>query len=169
MAKINHGRMTAKIDGDFVVFIIGAKIHKPWKLHKWVWVAKSMLDMVKELKKNPDSGFLGVENGMAFNVQYWRSMDHLTNYARTKDALHFPAWVRFNKGIRDNDAIGVFHETYLIKAGQYEADYTNVPAFGLGKFSELIPAVGRYGSARSRAGLVDRDDAPVTPEGEVVG
>lgn len=168
MAKINKGRLTAAIEGDFVVFIIGAKVHKPWKVHKWAWVAKSMMDMLKELKKRPESGFLGVESGMAFNVQYWRSLDHLMDYARSKDAIHFPAWVRFNKGIKDNDAIGVFHETFLVKAGNYEAIYTNVPSFGLGKFSPLVPAAGKYGSARSRVGLTETDDSPVTPEGEVV-
>lgn len=29
------GRMTADIDGEFVVFLIGMRINKPWKVHKW--------------------------------------------------------------------------------------------------------------------------------------
>jgi hypothetical protein len=37
---------------------------------------------------------------------------------------------------------------------------------GLGKFTELIPARGRYGSAASRIGKVEADDTPITPEGE---
>jgi hypothetical protein len=28
--------MAAQIEGDFVVFLIGMRIDKPWKLHKWL-------------------------------------------------------------------------------------------------------------------------------------
>jgi len=29
------GRMTADLDGEFVVLLIGMRINKPWKVHKW--------------------------------------------------------------------------------------------------------------------------------------
>ena len=35
MARVSNGRMTADIEGDFVVFLIGMRFNKPWKLHKW--------------------------------------------------------------------------------------------------------------------------------------
>jgi hypothetical protein len=28
--------MAAEMDGEFVVFLIGMRINKPWKLHKWL-------------------------------------------------------------------------------------------------------------------------------------
>lgn len=34
MAKIIDKRMCAEIDGEFVVFLIGARINKPWKVWK---------------------------------------------------------------------------------------------------------------------------------------
>ena len=57
MAKINDTRMTALIEGDFVVFLIGMRINKPWKLHKWLPVFFGMPRMLKELQRDPASGF----------------------------------------------------------------------------------------------------------------
>ncbi len=34
MTQINPRRVTARIEGDCVVFLIGMRINKPWKLHK---------------------------------------------------------------------------------------------------------------------------------------
>jgi hypothetical protein len=67
-------RMAARIEGDFVVFLIGARINKPWKVHKWLPVAFAMPRMIKELKEQ--TGFLGVEPwGFGMMVQYWRSFE----------------------------------------------------------------------------------------------
>lgn len=35
MAQIYPERMIPQLDGDFVVFLIGLRINKPWKVHKW--------------------------------------------------------------------------------------------------------------------------------------
>ena len=43
--------MAAEIEGDFVVFIIGMRVNRPWKLHKWVPVFLAMPRMLKELKQ----------------------------------------------------------------------------------------------------------------------
>ena len=59
MAPIIPARMAAEIEGDFVVFVIGMRINKPWKLHKWLPVFFGMPRMLKELHKRPESGFLG--------------------------------------------------------------------------------------------------------------
>jgi hypothetical protein len=65
MSNIIDERMAAKIDGDFVVFLIGMRINKPWKLHKWGPVFLAMGKMVKELEAYPvdETGFLG-HNGL---------------------------------------------------------------------------------------------------------
>jgi len=70
MSKIINKRMHAKIEGDFVVFLIGMGINKWWKIHKWLPVAMAMPRMSKELAKNPDSGFLGATMGFPGIVQY---------------------------------------------------------------------------------------------------
>ena len=96
MAEIISERMSAEIEGDFVVFLIGMRVNKPWKLHKWLPVARAMPRMVKELEGRPESGFLGSTSSGLFMVQYWRSFEHLEAYARSQDHLHWPAWVAFS-------------------------------------------------------------------------
>lgn len=98
------------------------RINKPWKLRKWFPVFRAMPRMLKELEKQPESGFLGSISGGRLMVQYWRSFEHLEAYARSKDHFLWPAWVDFNKRIgASREDVGIWHETYLVSAGQYEA------------------------------------------------
>ena len=151
MAQVIPERMTAQIEGDFVVFLIGMRINKPWKIHKWLPVARAMPRMLDELKEHPESGFLGSISKGLFMVQYWRSFEHLEAYARSQDHEHWPAWVAFNKQMRGSrDDVGIWHETYLVGAGQYESVYSGMPPWGLGSASELVQASGRKESARGR-------------------
>ncbi len=157
MAKVSDERLAANIEGDFIVFLIGMRINKPWKPHKWLPVFLGMLKMLKELDALPseETGFLG-HNGLSMGaiVQYWRSFDHLEAYARSKSNSHFPAWTAFNKRMKNGRGdVGIWHETYLIKAGQYEAVYSGMPPYGLGRISELLPATGNRNEARTRLKL----------------
>jgi hypothetical protein len=150
-------RVTAHLEGDFVVFLIGMRVNKPWKPHKWLPVFSAMPKMLKELEANPAAGYLGsygafVNPLMPMVVQYWRSFDHLEAYARAGDSLHWPAWQRFNKSVASNGDVGIWHETFKVAAGQYECIYNNMPAFGLGAISELQDTVGERESARGRIG-----------------
>jgi fumigallin biosynthesis monooxygenase-like protein len=84
-------------------------------------------------------------------VQYWRSFDHLEAYARSQDAVHWPAWVAFNERTGNSRGdVGIWHETYQIRAGDYEAIYSGMPPIGLGAVGTLVPASGRKDSARVR-------------------
>ena len=151
MARTYNQRMTAEIDGEFVVFLIGMRINRPWKVHKWAPVMLAMPRMLKELKSKPESGFLGCEQFLGVIVQYWRSFDHLERYARSRDGQHWPAWVAFNKhvGWASGD-VGVWHETYKVAPGQYECIYGAMPRFGLAKAGRHVPATGPRESARGR-------------------
>ena len=72
MTTINR-RLAASIDGDFVVFIIGARFNRWWKLPNYLWFLSTMPKMLAEVAAHPDSGFLGWERlGLVVNVQYWR-------------------------------------------------------------------------------------------------
>ena len=149
-------RMAAQIEGDFVVFLIGMRINKPWKPQAWLPTFLAMPKMLKELDNAPreETGFLG-HNGLAFSaiVQYWRSFEHLERYARSRDALHWPAWVDFNRRMKNSRAdVGIWHETYLVRAGEYEAVYSGMPPYGLGRIGELVPATGSRENARGRLG-----------------
>lgn len=149
--------MTAELEGDFVIFLIGMRINRFWKIHKWMPVARAMPRMLKELSRKPGSGFLGYQSfgGLPpVMVQYWKSFEHLEAYAKDRDGQHYPAWREFNKQIRSNGDVGIWHETYLVRAGQYECVYNNMPRYGLGKIGELVPATGRKDSA---AGRISKD------------
>ena len=153
MTKVMNDRMAAEIEGDFVVFLIGMRINKLWKINKWLPPFLAMPRMIKELEEmsREETGFLG-HNGIGFAmVQYWRSFDHLEAYARSQDHAHFPAWTAFNKRMKNaRGDVGIWHETYLVKAGHYEAIYSGMPAYGLGRVSSLVPATGNLNEARQR-------------------
>ena len=151
MAKVISERMIPHIEGDFVVFLIGMRINKPWKVHKWWPVFSAMPRMIKELEANPDLGLLGHIFGMKVIVQYWRSFDHLEAYARARDNAHLPAWKAFNAALgKSRGDVGIWHETYQVRAGEYEAIYSGMPAFGLGLAGELVPASKATERARDR-------------------
>lgn len=153
MAELIARRMTAELAGDFVVFLIGLRINQPWKLHKWLPVFLAMPRMLKELKGKPESGFLGCIFGPTVIVQYWRSFAHLEAYARSRDASHWPAWMAFNRRMaRSRGDVGIWHETYLVREGEYECIYSGMPRFGLGTAGVLAPAVGRKEFAGGRLG-----------------
>ena len=103
MAKTINRRMTVKLEGDFVVFLIGMRINKLWKIHKWLPVARAMPKMLKELKAKDSSetGFLGAEFSFGTIVQYWRSFEQLEAYAKDRNGLHYPAWKEFNTKIKN--------------------------------------------------------------------
>ena len=160
MAKIISKRMTAEIEGDFVVFLIGMRVNKIWKIHKWLPVFFAMPKMLKEIATHPEIGCLGFRNSGISIVQYWRSFEHLEAYARSRDAVHFPEWVKFNKSVGSNGDVGIWHETYKISAGNYECVYNNMPLFGLAKVSKAVEATGRKKTAASRIGARENDAMP---------
>src|SRR5207302_7900383 len=136
---------------DVVVFLIGFRVNKPWKVHKWLPVALAMPRMLKELSQRPESGFLGCTMGLSSRTQYWRSFEHLEAYARSKDMSLWPAWVAFNKHIGGSRGdVGICHETFRVAAGEYEAFYSGMPPLGLGKVGRLVPATGNRETARGR-------------------
>src|SRR4051795_3338061 len=164
MAHIFQGRHTATLDGDFVVFLIGMRLNRPWKVRHLPWFMSTMPRMIKELEADPGAGFLGAQQALMFGglavVQYWRSFEHLERYARNPGAEHLPAWTQFNRRIRDSGDIGIWHETYKVRAGEYEAIYGNMPRVGLGAVGAHRP-LGSASTAALRSGTRAEDRAPV--------
>jgi hypothetical protein len=68
-----------------------------------------MPKILKELESAPpEVGFLG-HNGLGGTiVQYWRSFDHLEQSARDRNALHWPAWVEFNRQMKEREEMSEF-------------------------------------------------------------
>jgi len=107
--------------------------------------------VLKELKAQPELGLLGYTQSFKITVQYWRSFDLLESYAKNKDCVHLPAWKAFNQSIKNSQGdVGIWHETYLVRSGDYETIYSGMPPFGLGAATELVSATGSKESARSR-------------------
>jgi Domain of unknown function (DUF4188) len=59
MPPVQAGRYTTRIQGSFVVFLIGFRINRVFAFNKWLPVGKAMTPMLKELYANPELGFLG--------------------------------------------------------------------------------------------------------------
>lgn len=153
MPTIIKERITAETDENFVVFLIGMRINAWWKIHKWLPIAISMTKMLKELYRKPQLGLISHEQWFGrttMMIQYWKSFDQLEAYAKSRDTEHLPAWAAFNKKVSNNGDVGIWHETYLISPQDYECIYNNMPAFGLAKAMKIVPAKGKYKSARER-------------------
>jgi hypothetical protein len=148
------GRYSAKLDGDFVVFLIGARINKLLLANKWLPVMRAMPRMLKELGEHPELGLLHAEyfrrGRTVMTVQYWRSFEQLHAYAHAKDKEHLPAWAEFNRLVGGNGAVGVFHESYLVRGGEFECVYVNMPAMLMAEAGEVVTATGLRESARGR-------------------
>ena len=156
MAKIIAERMTAELEGEVIVFLIGMRINRGWKLHKWLPIARAMPRMLRELEATPDTGFLGFHTWFGnptITLQYWRSFDDLERYAKDATRLHRPAWASFNRAVASNGDVGIWHETYRVRPGDFECIYNNMPPFGLARATKCVPAQGRRESAAGRLSL----------------
>lgn len=166
MAHVFPGRMTADMEGDFVVFLIGMRFNKPWKIHKWWPAFTAMPRMLRELQKDPELGLLGYMQTIGPNgplaIQYWRSVEQLEAFARDPRFTHRPAWKAFNRLIGGGGDVGVWHETYQVKAQQFESVYANMPRFGLARAqgAEHLPVARRGNTAAERRGAAAPDDVP---------
>jgi hypothetical protein len=158
MAEVRRGRWTAEIDGDFVVFIIGARINS--KIH----AVRALIDlggrrgmnhMLKYLTEHPEKGLLGYENLGFTVIQYWRSFEHLEVFAKNSDDPHLQVWRSYWRRIGKSTRTGIWHEAYLFRAGEYETIYGNMPPYGLGKAATLVPLAESVG-ARERLKVASR-------------
>lgn len=154
MSAIYPGRYTTRIEGPFVVFLIGMRVNRLLAFHKWIPTAQAMGPMLKELYRNPSLGFLGAQTSVYWRgvmvTQYWRSFDHLIVYAQSRGAAHLPAWKAFNQRVGNDGTVGIWHETYQVAEGKYECIYANMPRFGLAQVGTHEEATGHLRDAASR-------------------
>lgn len=159
MAKIEKTRIAATLPKEgVVVFLIGMRINRLWQVWKWLPVFLAMPTMIIELMKNPELRLRGYPktflSGRVIMVwQQWTSFEKLEEYSKSPNSKHLPAWKAFNLGARNNDAVGIFHETYLVDATNAEGMYVNIPPIGLAHAFGSAPADGSMQSARKRLGL----------------
>ena len=167
MAKVFPGRYTAQIDGDFVVFLIGMRFNRMRDVRRWWPVFTAMPKMVRWLESQPEAGMLSTRMALSGKttviIQHWRSFEDLDRFARSTDAPHLEPWRAFNQAVRDSGAVGIWHETYRVHAGEYETVYGNMPRVGLAAAGEHLPvgSTAKRQTAAVRIGAREDDTPPV--------
>lgn len=168
MESIVRGRVTAKLDGDFCILLIGARNNAPWKLtNKFKTVGTAFQSMFKELESLPmeSSGYMGAEMFFSGNflrsshtlaVVYWRSYDHLIKFAHNPNLNHVAAWRAADKECRESADIGIWHEAFQVVGGKYDGIYVNCPPIGLGMVNPLVPCDGHLRTSRGRTGTPNK-------------
>jgi hypothetical protein len=155
LRTIVRGRQTARLEKPVVLFLIGARLNRLWPVGRWWWFANTMPTMLKELEAKPEAGLLWYRTHASWRMlmvqQYWESFDKLLAYAQDRNGEHFPAWGRFMKQLMQDDAIGIWHETYLVEPGRFECIYGAAvrPARGVGIGARRGPACRGKGAFRS--------------------
>ena len=168
--EVIEQKFAADRDEEFVVFHIGLRINAFWKIHRWLPIFLIAPRMIRELASDPESSLLGSRTvvgpgirNVGF-VQYWDSFEALREYARDSDRLHFPARQEYYEdGTKEDAAVGIWHETYLIDPDEYETVYNNMPPLGLAESetTEIIPAADQHNTAAGRLGRTDGSDSPL--------
>ncbi|WP_436842636.1 DUF4188 domain-containing protein [Streptomyces flaveolus] len=151
-------RTTADAKGEVVVLLIGMRVNRFRAVRLWLPVMLAMFRMLRELEKDPGRGLLAkvlltASPRTYYVVQYWESKDKLYAYATAPDAFHHKAWAAVNREERSGrlrGQVGIWHETYVVPEGSYEAIYGDMPAFGLAAAHGQVPlaARGRYAKDR---------------------
>lgn len=169
MATINKGRYSADVGADGkVLFLIGMRFNQLWKPWKWLPVVTAMPRMLVELQKKPSLGLVGKPrtflSGRTILVwQYWESFEKLEAYSKSGSAAHLPAWRAFNKNVRDNGSVGIYHETIVLSDATVETVYGNTPTMGLAAVTGAVPARQRGQSAKARMTGTAAEAPPVDP------
>lgn len=157
-------RVTHAYDGDLVLFLIGLRIHQPWRLGVVGRAFAAMPRMIAELERNreaadrgeaDDLGFLGarylLDGPHPTVLQYWRSTEDLYRYAADPDLAHRPAWKAFyGWAAKAPAAVTIWHETYAVPAGGHESLYAGPAGFGLAALDGVVPVSQRGERARER-------------------
>jgi hypothetical protein len=169
-ADVKTGRYTAVPPADGVaVFLIGMRFNRLWKVWSWWPVARAMPAMLRHLMTHPDAGLLNFHSWFGRTtiiVSYWRTAQDIQRFAADPDAPHAVPWREFMKNLAGSGDVGVWHETYLVPAENYEGIYSDMPRFGMALVGEHVP-VGRGSQTwRQRMGLARSHNTGRPAKGE---
>jgi len=143
MLSTKADRMSAELDGEFVVFLIGVRINRVWKIHKWLPIFKARKKMLHELMAHPETGCVSHYQSGGIAILYWRTYEQLEYIARNPDKERWPAWASFHEKLdRSRGDVGVWREVYVIKPGQTEMVHGGTRALGLSKVGHRVPRSG---------------------------
>lgn len=141
-----------------MVFLVGMRINRFWRFLDWWAVGRAMVEMIRYLYAHPETGFLSAEyfismrNRAPVLLTYWKSFEDLNKFARGDAAPHLRSWKVFNGTIGKQRSVGVWHETFLVEPGRFEAIYANMPRFGLAHAGRHVRVSGHNETALRRLG-----------------
>ena len=143
------------------------RVNRPWKVASWWPVFTAMPRMLRYLQQRPEKGLLGYHQAFLPSpmvVQYWRSFADLERFARDRDDPHLEPWRQFNRRVADNGDVGIWHETYRVRAARHRDDLRQHagPRSGRGRGHGARSARGRD-SAAARIGARQGDDPALPP------
>ncbi len=101
-----------------------------------------MPKMLRHLMTHPDAGLLGFHSWFGRTtiiVSYWRTAEDIQRFAADPDAPHAAPWREFMKQTAGSGDVGIWHETYVVPAGNYEGIYSDMPRFGMAVAGEHVP------------------------------
>jgi hypothetical protein len=75
---------------------------------------------------------------------------------------HLPSWREWNRQARASGAVGIWHETYMVHAGEYEAIYGNATRMGLAAAAGHVPVTAKGLTAARRIDATE-EDVPAVP------
>ena len=148
------GRFTAQGSQEVVLFRIGMRFNGWRGIVPALRTFASMPFMLAEQRAHPEIGMLWTTTSLSWPVialtQFWRSFEDLERYATAADGRHTRMWRWFNKLGRRGLGTGIWHETYRIAPGSYEAIYVNMPRYGIAAVTVHEPVVAAKARARER-------------------
>ena len=110
-------RSTHAYDGPLALFLIGVRIHQPWRLGVVGQVIRAMPPMIAELERNKAAAARGEEESLGYlgsrstvdltgttMIQWWRSTEDIYAYASSTDHRHREAWLEFYRRGQDRTA-----------------------------------------------------------------
>ena len=151
---VRPGRWMARREEPFAVFLFGVRLNRVAGLRRYLWALGVLRRVLADLEAHPERGFLagGVyRSGRTLvAVQYWDSFDALDAWARDHRLPHRTPWQRYLSEALGDEAMGLWHETYLASPGSWEGVYVNLPPWGLGAGARLVEMRSTSGSARDR-------------------
>jgi Domain of unknown function (DUF4188) len=151
---VRTGRWMARRDQPFAVFLFGMRLNRLRGLPRFLWGLRVLRRVLRDLDTHPERGFLAGRVYRAGRtlvaVQYWESFDALDAWARDHRLPHRRPWQQYLREALHDEAVGLWHETYLASPGSWEGVYANMPPWGLAAGVEAVEMQATKGSARDR-------------------
>lgn len=166
IAAVYPGRYTAEMPDDFVVFLIGMRLNRPWKVHTLVPVLSAMPRMLRWLISTQMpaccNGTTPGSTGRPSCSTGGALRSSTASRGQPGNRTGRPGkW--FNHAVGASGDVGIWHETYKVHAGEYECVYVNMPRSRLAAAGVHAPIGSTGQSAARRIGATDVDEPALTP------